>query len=226
MNLLLHGLRRRESSPATARRGAARDRRPGPRRRDPHEPAVRWRGRARHPVELPEDKQTAETALLFLQLIMRKLKRAPKPGRAAVVVPNGVLFGDNIAARASKRELLRDFNLHTIVRLPNGVFAPYTDIPSNLVFFDRRGPDADHLVPLSCPCPQGARNTARPRPFSSRSSRLPGPGGRSVREGRRAGRSPLRTLPPRGLQPRPQESERQDRTFTPNRKIRRVDART
>jgi type I restriction enzyme M protein len=68
----------------------------------------------------PEDKQTAETALLFLQLIMRKLRRAPKPGRAAVVVPHGVLFGDGIAARI-KEELLREFNLHTIVRLPEPV---------------------------------------------------------------------------------------------------------
>ena len=64
----------------------------------------------------PEDKQTAETALLFLQLIMRKLKKSP-PGRAAVVVPHGVLFGDGIATRI-KEELLRDFNLHTVVRLP------------------------------------------------------------------------------------------------------------
>jgi type I restriction enzyme M protein len=55
----------------------------------------------------PEDKQTAETALLFLQLIMRKLRRSPRPGRAAVVVPNGVLFGDGIAARI-KEDLLRD----------------------------------------------------------------------------------------------------------------------
>jgi type I restriction enzyme M protein len=87
----------------------------------------------------PEDKQTSETALLFLQLIMRKLKRQPKPGRAAVVVPNGTLFGDGICARI-KEELLKDFNLHTIVRLPNGVFAPYTSIPTNLLFFDRSHP--------------------------------------------------------------------------------------
>src|SRR5947208_11760574 len=65
----------------------------------------------------PADKQTSETALLFLQLIMRKLRRQPKPGRAAVVVPNGTLFADGVAARI-KAELLTDFNLHTIVRLP------------------------------------------------------------------------------------------------------------
>jgi len=85
----------------------------------------------------PPDKQTAETALLFLQYIMRKLKRSDhgseKGGRAAVVVPNGTLFGDGICGRI-KEELLRDFNLHTVVRLPQGVFAPYTDIPANLIF--------------------------------------------------------------------------------------------
>ena len=96
----------------------------------------------------PEDKQTAETALLFLQLIMRKLRRpvgGSKGGRCGMVVPNGVLFGDGVCARI-KEELLKEFNLHTIVRLPNGVFAPYTRIPTNLLFFDRIGTDEGHLV--------------------------------------------------------------------------------
>ncbi len=84
----------------------------------------------------PADKQTSETALLFLQLIMRKLRRVGKPGRAAVIVPNGTLFGDGVCAKI-KEELLKEFNLHTIVRLPNGVFAPYTSIPTNILFFDR-----------------------------------------------------------------------------------------
>jgi type I restriction enzyme M protein len=72
---------------------------------------------------------------------MRKLKRPTRgnPGRAAVVVPNGMLFGDGVCARI-KEELLKEFNLHTIVRLPEGTFAPYTDIPANLLFFDRSGP--------------------------------------------------------------------------------------
>jgi type I restriction enzyme M protein len=56
-----------------------------------------------------------------------------------MVVPNGTLFGDGVCARI-KEELLKEFNLHTIVRLPNGVFAPYTGIPTNLLFFDRSGP--------------------------------------------------------------------------------------
>jgi type I restriction enzyme M protein len=86
----------------------------------------------------PADKQTGETALLFLQLIMRRLRRHPNPGRAAVVVPNGLLFGDGVSARI-KKDLLENYNLHTIVRLPNGVFAPYTPIPTNLLFFDRSG---------------------------------------------------------------------------------------
>src|SRR5947207_4007457 len=87
----------------------------------------------------PEDKQTAETALLFLQLIMRKLRRTvggSKGGRCGMVVPNGVLSGDGVSSRI-KEELLKEFNLHTIVRLPTGVFAPYTSIPTNLLFFDR-----------------------------------------------------------------------------------------
>jgi type I restriction enzyme M protein len=91
----------------------------------------------------PADKQTSETALLFLQLIMRKLKRPEKnngkPGRAAVVVPNGTLFGHGVCARI-KEDLLKNFNLHTIVRLPLGVFSPYSDIQTNILFFDRGDP--------------------------------------------------------------------------------------
>jgi len=90
----------------------------------------------------PPEMQTAETTLLFIQLIMRLLKRHPKPGRSAIVVPNGTLFGDGICARV-KEKLLTEFNLHTIVRLPNGVFAPYTGIPANLLFFDTSGATQD-----------------------------------------------------------------------------------
>ena len=54
-------------------------------------------------------------------------------------MPNGTLFGDGVCARI-KEELLKDYNLHTVVRLPKGIFAPYTDIPANLLFFDRTGP--------------------------------------------------------------------------------------
>src|SRR6202795_4215558 len=111
----------------------------------------------------PEDKQTAETALLFLQLIMRKLRREPKPGRAAVVVPNGTLFGDGICARI-KEELLKDFNLHTIVRLPNGVFSPYTPIATNIMFFDRSGPTKDVWY-YEHPLPEGRKTYTKTQPM-------------------------------------------------------------
>jgi len=111
----------------------------------------------------PEDKQTSETALLFLQLIMRKLKRPPKPGSAAVVVPNGTLFGDGICARI-KDELLKDFNLHTIVRLPNGVFAPYTSISTNLLFLDRSHP-TEEVWYYEQPLPNGRKNYTKTQPI-------------------------------------------------------------
>lgn len=115
----------------------------------------------------PEDMQTAETAMLFLQLIMRKLKRpghgSDNGGRAAVVVPNGTLFSDGISARI-KEELLKNFNLHTIVRLPEGVFAPYTDIPANLVFFDRSGPTQDIWF-YEISTPEGRRKYTKTNPL-------------------------------------------------------------
>lgn len=114
----------------------------------------------------PEDKQTAETALLFLQLIMRRLRRKPGkhgPARAAVIVPNGTLFGDGVCARI-KRELLTEFNLHTIVRLPNGVFAPYTPIPTNILFFDRSGP-TKNVWYYEHPLPEGRKNYTKTQPL-------------------------------------------------------------
>lgn len=117
-------------------------------------------------ANFPEDRQTSETALLFLQLIMRKLRRTPTKGasaRAAVVVPNGTLFGDGVCARI-KQDLLKDFNLHTIVRLPNGVFAPYTPIPTNLLFFDRSGPTKEVWY-YEHPLPEGRKNYTKTRPL-------------------------------------------------------------
>jgi type I restriction enzyme M protein len=111
----------------------------------------------------PEDKQTGETAMLFLQLIMRKLRRQGGKSRAAVVVPNGTLFGDGVCARI-KEEMLKDFNLHTIVRLPNGVFAPYTGIPTNLLFFDRSGPTREVWY-YEQPLPEGRKNYTKTAPI-------------------------------------------------------------
>jgi type I restriction enzyme M protein len=114
-------------------------------------------------ANFPNDKQTAETALLFLMLIMRKLRRQLKPGRAGVVVPNGTLFASGVAARI-KEELLKEFNLHTILRLPNGVFAPYTSIPTNLLFFDRSGPTKEVWY-YEQPLPAGRKNYTKTQPI-------------------------------------------------------------
>ena len=110
----------------------------------------------------PDDRRTTETALLFLQIIMRRLKRLGR-GRAAVVVPNGTLFGDGIGARI-KAELLEQFNVHTIVRLPEGVFAPYTDIPVNLIFFDTSGPTSS-IWYYEQPLPEGRRRYTKTAPM-------------------------------------------------------------
>jgi len=118
-------------------------------------------------ANFPEDRQAAETALLFLQLIMRKLKRQQtaggRPARAAVVVPNGTLFGDGVCARI-KEELLKEFNLHTIVRLPNGVFSPYTNIRTNILFFDRSGPTKGVWY-YEQPLPEGRKNYTKTQPM-------------------------------------------------------------
>jgi type I restriction enzyme M protein len=111
----------------------------------------------------PEDKQTTETALLFLQLIMRRLKRGPKPGRAAVVVPNGVLSNPGVCERI-REELITEFNLHTIVRLPNGVFAPYTPIPTNLLFFER-SKRTESIWFYGIPLPEGRKNYTKTKPL-------------------------------------------------------------
>lgn len=111
----------------------------------------------------PGDKQTSETALLFLQMIMRKLRRQGGKARAGVVVPNGTLFGDGVCARI-KEELLKEFNLHTIVRLPNGVFAPYTGIPTNILFFDRSRPTTEVWY-YEQPLPEGRKNYTKTAPI-------------------------------------------------------------
>jgi type I restriction enzyme M protein len=82
-----------------------------------------------------------------------------------MVVPNGVLFGDGICARI-KEELLKEFDLHTIVRLPNGVFAPYTSIPTNLLFFDRTGA-TKNVWYYEQPLPEGRNNYTKTAPIQS-----------------------------------------------------------
>jgi type I restriction enzyme M protein len=167
MNLLLHGVEYPEIDPGNALRFRLRE--IGDRDRvdvimtNPPFGGEEERGILSN---FPEDKQTSETALLFLQLIMRKLRRpdsGPKGGRCGMVVPNGVLFGDGICARI-KEELLTEFNLHTIVRLPNGVFSPYTNIPTNLLFFDRSGPTKE-IWYYEHSLPDGRKNYTKTAPI-------------------------------------------------------------
>jgi type I restriction enzyme M protein len=96
----------------------------------------------------PAHFQTRETADLFLALIIRLLKPS---GRAAVVLPDGTLFGEGVKTRL-KEHLLEECNLHTVVRLPNSVFKPYASIGTNLLFFEKGSPTKDiwfyeHRVP-------------------------------------------------------------------------------
>ena len=88
----------------------------------------------------PDDLASSETADLFMSVIMYRLK---KNGRAAVVVPDGFLFGLDNAKVAIKTKLLTEFNLHTVIRLPGSVFSPYTSISTNLLFFDNKKPSGD-----------------------------------------------------------------------------------
>lgn len=84
--------------------------------------------------DYPADLRTRETADMFMALIIKKLLK--ENGRAAVVLPDGFLFGDGIKG-SLKKLMLRDCKLHTIIRLPKGVFAPYTSIKTNLLFFTK-----------------------------------------------------------------------------------------
>lgn len=81
----------------------------------------------------PSDLSSSETADLFLVVIMYRLA---KHGRAAIILPDGFLFGNDNAKQAIKERLLREFNLHTIIRLPGSVFSPYTSIATNILFFN------------------------------------------------------------------------------------------
>jgi len=111
-------------------------------------------------TNFPDATRTAETALLFVQFVERVLKPG---GRCGMVVPNGFLFGDGVAARVKER-LLRECDLHTIVRLPDGAFAPYTDIPTNLMFFEKTGRTRDVWF-YEIPPPEGRKKYSKTRPM-------------------------------------------------------------
>ncbi len=108
----------------------------------------------------PATLRTKETADLFLVLIMNLLKQG---GRAGIVVPDGVLFGEGVETRI-KEKLLEECNLHTIVRLPNGVFAPYTGIRTNLLFFEKGNPTKE-IWYFEHPYPEGVKTYNKTKPL-------------------------------------------------------------
>lgn len=119
-------------------------------------------------ANFPPDAQTTETAVLFLQLILRRLRRAssqhPSGGRSAVVVPDGVL-SDLGPAAVVRCQLLSDFNLHTIVQLPPGAFAPYAETArTNILFFDS-GSQQDYVWYYQVPAPDGKKSCSKTSPL-------------------------------------------------------------
>jgi type I restriction enzyme M protein len=108
----------------------------------------------------PATVRTRETADLFLVLITHLLK---DDGRGAIVLPDGTLFGEGVKTRI-KQELLEKCNLHTIVRLPNGVFAPYTGIKTNLLFFTKGEPTKE-IWYYEHPYPDGVKSYNKTKPI-------------------------------------------------------------
>ena len=111
-------------------------------------------------VNFPQQFQTKETADLFMVLLMYLLK---DNGRAAIVLPDGFLFGEGVKTTI-KEKLLEEFNLHTIVRLPNGVFAPYTDINTNLLFLEKGKPTKEIWF-FEHPLPEGYKKYTKTKPI-------------------------------------------------------------
>ena len=113
-------------------------------------------------TNFPAALRTAETVWLFLQTVMARLEKS-RTGRCAIVVPNSVLFDTGVGAKI-KKKLMDGFNLHTVLRLPNGVFAPYTLIPSNVLFFER-GAQAEHVWFYEHPLPTGRKSYTKTKPL-------------------------------------------------------------
>lgn len=109
------------------------------------------------PVEL----RSSETADLFIDVIMYRLK---KNGRAAVIIPDGFLFGEDNAKVAIKTKLLNEFNLHTIIRMPHSVFAPYTSITTNILFFENTHPTEETWI-YRMDMPEGYKNFSKTKPI-------------------------------------------------------------
>ena len=109
----------------------------------------------------PADLASSETADLFMSVIMYRLK---EKGRAAVILPDGFLFGADNAKMNIKKKLLKEFNLHTIIRMPSSVFSPYTSITTNILFFDKTGPTKETWI-YRLDMPEGYKNFSKTKPM-------------------------------------------------------------
>ena len=112
-------------------------------------------------INFPADLRSSETADLFMSVIMYRLK---KNGRAAVIIPDGFLFGTDNAKTAIKAKLLTEFNLHTIIRMPRSVFAPYTSITTNILFFDKTEPSKTVWI-YRLDMPEDYKNFSKTKPM-------------------------------------------------------------
>lgn len=109
----------------------------------------------------PSDLASSETADLFMSVIMYRLKQN---GRAAVILPDGFLFGTDNAKVAIKKKLVSEFNLHTVLRMPHSVFSPYTSITTNILFFDRTHPTEETWF-YRLDMPEGYKNFSKTKPM-------------------------------------------------------------
>lgn len=110
----------------------------------------------------PAELRSSETADLFMNVIMYRLK---KNGRAAVIIPDGFLFGTDNAKTAIKAKMLSEFNLHTVIRMPHSVFAPYTSITTNILFFDNTCPTQETWF-YRMDMPEGYKNFSKTKPIT------------------------------------------------------------
>ena len=109
----------------------------------------------------PSELRSSETADLFMNVIMYRLK---KNGRCAVIIPDGFLFGEDNAKVNIKTKLLNEFNLHTVIRMPHSVFAPYTSITTNILFFDNTHPTEETWF-YRIDMPEGYKNFSKTKPI-------------------------------------------------------------
>ena len=109
----------------------------------------------------PADLKSSETADLFIAVILYRLK---KNGRAAVIIPDGFLFGNDNAKTNLKKKLLTDFNLHTVVRMPQSVFSPYTSITTNILFFNNEEPTGKTWF-YRVDMPEGIKHFSKTKPM-------------------------------------------------------------